>query len=187
LLIPLTARNLGEYGTVIHLLENVNTKSEMDAGSPVSPLTNSVREAIARDHIRYKAVLKAWLMTASVFFILSGGSPWTSSGLMDSIMGRVVDGSIWGRFFAHYLLTLLYTLAIAFSIYRFGLGTSIALAGLVGIILYALNFLVLRLLLNLGGPEADVFLAHIAFSFLTAAAYKGLSVPRVRLPEPQTA
>jgi hypothetical protein len=141
------------------------------------------REYFAEHHLRWKIIVKVWLIVGTIFFILSGGFPWTSSGIMDAVMGRKVPFDFFPTLVLHYAIAFLYTAMLAFVSYRFKPLAGILLGVLVGItVLYGLNYLIFRVWLGIDpSTEPDAFLTHITFASVTSAMYKGMAIPRVKV------
>ncbi len=145
------------------------------------PESMEEREKIAEQGLRWKVVLKVWLIAGTIFFLLTGGFPWASSGLMDAIMGRRTTFPFWETLIYHYALAFIDTVVLCFVVYRFKPLGAILLGVFTGItILYGLNFLIFRTILHFDpATEPDTFLTHLGFSAITCATYKGMSIPRV--------
>jgi hypothetical protein len=146
------------------------------------------REFFAEHHLRWKIILKVWLIVGTLFFILSGGFPWSSSGIMDAVMGRRGPFPFWERVALHYAMAFVDTAALAFVIYRFKPLMGILLGVVFGMtVLYGLNFLIFRIGFGLdGSSEPDAFLTHLVFSSVTSAIYKGMAIPRVKTKTPES-
>lgn len=138
----------------------------------------------ARDHLDMKAVLYAGLVVGILFLFLPRGIPWNSLGLPTEAMGRplfaedttnamIITGIV------QILMALGYTFVVAAVVYRFRMMRAVVLGGLIGLLLYGLNYLVFQFVIP-SAPnrsEAAVLLTHLAFCFIAAGAYKGISVP----------
>jgi hypothetical protein len=140
------------------------------------------REKVSEQRIRWKIVFKVWLISATLFFILSGGFPWTSSGIMDAVMGRKVPFPFLEKLLLHYSIAFFYTAFLAWVVYRFKPLPGIILGFIAGItVLYGINFLLFRVWLKIDpSTEPDAFLTHLVFSSITSALYKGMAIPRVQ-------
>ena len=133
----------------------------------------------ARQHISIAAILKAGLGTGLLFFVVSGGSPWSTAGTMNAIMGRDIPLSFPMLALGHLALSLVYMVVIASAIYRLRTPVAVFVGLAVTMVLYGLNFAIFHLL---GGtmqsPEFRVFLVHFMFGLFASLLYKALSVPR---------
>ena len=133
----------------------------------------------ARQHINIPAVFKAGLGTGLLFFVVSGGSPWSTAGTLNAIMGRDIPLGLGMLILGHFCLSLVYTFIIASAIYRLRIAAAIIVGMLVTMGLYALNFAIFH---ALGGtmqsPEFRVFLVHFVFGLFASLLYKALAVPR---------
>lgn len=141
--------------------------------------TRQHQEWRSRQHIDPVAVLKAGLTAGLVFFILSGGAPWSTAGTMNAIMGRDVSLGIVPLLALHLILSIFYTFIIASVIYRFRTPVATGLGVGVGMALYGINFLVFQALgVAMKSPEFRAFLVHFLFALVASLSYKALSVPK---------
>jgi hypothetical protein len=133
----------------------------------------------SRQQIHWPAVAKASLIAGAVVFFFSGGSPWSTAGTMNAIMGRDLPIAMLLLFVLHFLFAFVYGGIIAAIIYRLRLVLSL-MAGLgTGLALYAVNFAIFHFLtIQMQSPEARAFYVHVTFGLLVSAAYKALSVPK---------
>jgi hypothetical protein len=80
----------------------------------------------------------------------------------------------------HFLLAVIYSLVIAAAVFRLRPLLAVTVAGVVGLGIYALNFIVFRFVF--GYPpvnEIPTAVIHIAFALTVAGAYKALSVHKI--------
>ena len=149
------------------------------------------QEMRSRRHVRYKAVVKSFLIAGTIFFIIfPQGSPWNATGptgLPDAIMGRQLGLPFIVTTLLHYFVAFVYTLILAFAIYRLRIFPAIMLGGGMGFVLYGLNFLLFRNFSGVDrGIEIDTLITHVVFCLVASAAYKALSVPRPRRTDRET-
>jgi hypothetical protein len=137
------------------------------------------------------AAVLAGLIAGGIAWLLSHGIPWFTSGLVSpTLMGRdlkppgVVDP------YASFMTVLTqlgvavaYGLIIAPLVTRLRGLWAMALGGVIGAGLYALNFCVFHLLLGVAwsGAELSVIVTHVVFGMIAAGTYKGLAARRAGL------
>jgi hypothetical protein len=133
----------------------------------------------SRQQVSWKAITQVAFFVGVILFVMSGGSPWSTAGTMNAIMGRDLPVSMFTLVCLHLLLSFVYTAAIAHVIYRLRLVSGI-LAGLAtGMGLYAINYVIFHSMpIQMQSPEGRALFVHFTFSLLASAAYKGASVPR---------
>lgn len=133
----------------------------------------------SRQQVNWKAVASTSLFVGGVLFIMSGGSPWSTAGTMNAIMGRDLPIGFLPLILLHFLLSFLYVTVIAQCIYRLKLVSGVAAGVLVSMGLYAINYAVFHSLpVQMQSPEGRAFFVHVTFALFASAAYKGASVPR---------
>jgi len=144
----------------------------------------------ARHYFDFKAAIYAGLIVGILFLFLPRGIPWTSWGLPTEAMGRSLFGqdSTSAMFLTgtvQIVMAVAYTLIISMVIYRYRMLKAVLIGGLIGIGLYAVNYLFFRFLIPTPGnrSELTVFLTHLSFCFIAAGAYKGISIPKPKLKE----
>jgi hypothetical protein len=110
---------------------------------------------------------------------MSGGSPWSTAGTMNAAMGRDLPLGFFTLLTLHFIISYIYTVAVAHVVYRLGILSGL-LGGLAtGAVLYGFNYAVFHgLATQMQSPEMRVILVHFTFSLFAAAIYKGASVPR---------
>lgn len=146
--------------------------------------TTEHQEWRSRQQLSISAVLKAGLTCGILFFIMSGGSPWSTAGTMNMIMGRDIPvgseaGRFWSLAFWHFILAILYTFLIGLVIYRLRTPTGVAIGVLVGMALYIANVFLFRGLgLTMQSPEFVTWFVHLVFSLFAALLYKAFSLPK---------
>ena len=152
------------------------------------------QDEIAKTRVRLDKAILAGLGVGLIFFFVSRGIPWFSAEIPDAAMGRPLFSGVpdQGAFIrtlgVHFLLALGYALVIGVAVFRLSPWAAVWTGSLVGIGLWAVNFLVFRF--AIGYPpvnETPILLTHIVFGMTTAGAYKALSVPRAaRQERPET-
>jgi hypothetical protein len=146
--------------------------------------TTEHQEWRSRQQLSIPAAIKAGLFCGVLFFIMSGGSPWSTAGTMNMIMGRDIPiaseaSRFWSLAFWHHALSLLYSFAIGFVVYRFRTPAAIPLGLLTGMALYGLNVFLFRALgLTMQSPEFVTWFVHLNFSLFATLIYKAMSVPK---------
>ena len=135
---------------------------------------------------------QAGLIVGVILYLVSRGIPWVGSGMIHpNIMGREVAPSQEGTpmlslgfLVIHLLVSMLYALIIAPIVN--GLRPMVAglAGGVVGLILYFLNYAVFGFLFEdaPGQGEWIVVILHLAFGVIVAETYKGMSRMREELP-----
>jgi hypothetical protein len=133
----------------------------------------------SRQQMSWSAVTKAALVAGAAVFILSGGSPWSTAGTMNAIMGRDLPIGMVPLFVLHFVFAFVYAAVIASVIYRMRLILGLLAGVATGLALYVVNFAAFHFLsTQMQSPEVRAFYVHLSFSLICSAAYKALSVPR---------
>ena len=141
--------------------------------------TTQHQEWRSRQHINVPAVLKAAFATGLLFFIVSGGSPWSTAGTMNAIMGRDVPLSFPLLALGHFGLSLLYMFIIAAVIYRFKTVLAVPIGVGLALALYGANYLLFSAFgAVMQSPEFRAFLVHFMFGLFGSLLYKAMSVPK---------
>lgn len=125
------------------------------------------------------AILKTTLLAGVIFFIMSGGGPWSTAGTMNAIMGRDISLPLQWLLLWHFAVAFSYIWIIAQVIYKLpllpaigvGLGMAIGLYLLNTAVFYGLGF-------TQQSPEGRTFLLHLIFGLIASALYKAFAVPR---------
>jgi hypothetical protein len=139
------------------------------------------QELRARQALSVGAVMKTGFTVGAIFFVMSGGSPWTTAGTMNMIMGRDFDLGFWSLLIGHFAVAFLYTWIIGSIIYRLKTPSAVAVAVLLGVALYGANALAYFALQGKShslGEFVPCFV-HITFSLFAGLLYKAFSVPNV--------
>ncbi len=138
------------------------------------------QELRARQALSPSAVLKTGFGVGLIFFIMSGGSPWTTAGTMNMIMGRDFRIGFFGLLIGHFAVAMLYTWIIGSIIYRLPTPAAVAIGVLVGVALYLANLVIFWSLRgSMQSPEFVTFFVHVTFSLFASLLYKAFSVPKV--------
>jgi hypothetical protein len=135
--------------------------------------------------VNWGMAVVAGLISGLVVWLLSHGTPWFTSGLVSpTFMGRDLKapgavnpaGSLL-TVVAHLAISICYALVIAALVSRFRAIWALGVGALVGLALYALNFVVFTLLWNVNwtGGELPVLVTHVVFALAVAGLYKGLA------------
>jgi hypothetical protein len=120
------------------------------------------------------------LIIGAILFVVPAGGPWMSQEAFISAMGRLISHSWLINLVGHFILSIIYGVITASSIYRLHLGTALFVSVLVGLALYAVNYAVFAAFLGYTSNELHVGIEHVVFCLFYAAAYKAASVPRPR-------
>src|SRR3954470_19170503 len=91
------------------------------------------QELRARQALSVSAVFKTGFAVGAIFFVMSGGSPWTTAGTMNMIMGRDFKVGFTALLIGHFAVSFLYTWIIASIIYRLKTPAAVAVGVLLGI------------------------------------------------------
>lgn len=143
--------------------------------------------------IRWSRAVEAGLIVGAITFLLSRGIPWVGSGLINpAVMGRELTpghapgGSLFLEALAiHFGLSVVYALIIAPIVHGFRTWVAGAVGGLVGLVLYFINYAVAGMIMDMDGQrEWSCVVLHIVFGIICAEAYKGFV--RRRPAEPLT-
>ena len=132
-----------------------------------------------------KALLSG-LAVGVIFFFVSRGIPWFSAEIPDAAMGRALFSGVPGQgafveaLALHFVLAVIYALLITAFIYRLDPFPATLTGGLIGLALYAINYLLFHFAFGFSGSnESAVAITHAAFGLAVAGAYKAISVRRV--------
>jgi hypothetical protein len=132
----------------------------------------------ARQQVDWRAIVKASMAAGGILFIMSGGSPWSTAGTMNAIMGRDLPLGFVTLLVLHLVTAFIYTAIIAHVIYRLRLLAALATGVVVALLLYGVNYAIFHALpVHMQSPEGRAFLVHVAFGLMASAIYKGASVP----------
>ena len=124
--------------------------------------------------------MAAGLIPGVVLLILPHATPWEGLTVFTpAIIGRQVPASwgmnVFGVVVIHLALSLVYGLIISLSVMSARQMRALLVGGVVGLVLYALNLLVVSLWIpGLRTDEVPVVLTHLVFGLVAAGAYRGL-------------
>jgi hypothetical protein len=150
-------------------------------------MTIEAQEETSKLMFRWKAALYAGLGVGLIFFLVSRGIPWFSAEIPDAVMGRSLFGAVpldqWYILLVliHFAVSILYACVVAAAVYKLDPMPAVLAGGAIGVVLYALNYLLFRFVF--GHPpvsEIIVLVVHVAFCLAVAAMYKALAVEKVR-------
>ncbi|SRR6266851_8490899 len=138
-------------------------------------------EPEAKGHIQqWPAAFGAGLIAGAILLIVPRGSPWSSVTFFSPVvMGRALRPglemplvSLW---LIHLAVSVLYGLIISRIIAALTQSRAILTGGVIGLVLYVLNLLVISLAWpEMRGNEVSALFTHIVFGLLAAGAYRGL-------------
>ena len=132
----------------------------------------------ARQAVNWTAVMQTAFFVGGITFVMSGGSPWSTGGTMNAIIGRDVPWSLPLVLFGHFVASFLLSAVIALCVYRLHLIPALIVGAFVGL---GLSWVSREIFENLGwimqSPEIRARMTHFAFGLFGAAVYKGASVP----------
>jgi hypothetical protein len=135
----------------------------------------------SRQKLDLAAVFKAAFGCGMIFFVMSGGSPFSTSGTMNMVMGRELQIPFLGLLVGHFAMSLLYTFIIAVCIYRFPASVGVPLGVAVGIGLYLVNTVIFQTIgFEMPNKEFVTFFVHVVFSLFASLLYKAFSIPKVQ-------
>jgi hypothetical protein len=138
------------------------------------------QEMRARRAVNLGAALKVGAGLGVLLFVFSGGTPWTSGGTMNAVLGRPMPWPWFAVAAAHFGLCLAYMAVLANVIYRFKLIAAIGAGILTALGLFALNWGVFGMLMGFTEDVANgrALVAHIIFGLFGTVIYKAIAVPR---------
>lgn len=137
----------------------------------------------------WKVVGYTGLIVGTIFLLATGGDPWGFSAFVrPMVMGReivpasTVAGELnFGYLGLHYLLSMLFVLAMAPFLSRLLIGRALCVGLLFGFLFYAGNrFAFTHIEVATRSGEAKVLVTNLCFGLLAAAVYRGLIRGRPR-------
>jgi len=149
---------------------------------------DEVRTYPAERPVQWATGLKAAVAIGIIFWLVTRGIPWATSGLVSpTVMGREIKSPDTIDFGAaslasalHLLSAVIYGLIMMPLIHRFPYSNAWLIGAALGILLYLINLAAFALF---GGSpysrELPVFITHLAFGIIFTGAYKGLVKRRV--------
>ena len=137
-----------------------------------------------RRAVDFNAAMNAGLLIGLLLALFPRGSPWGGMTFFSpTVMGRTLTelGSAFVLSLgAHLALSIGYAIIIGLIVDKLGRVKAVIAGGIVGALLFLLNWAVFKFLVTDGTTrESLVLFTHIAFGLMTAGAYKGLSKPPV--------
>jgi hypothetical protein len=143
-------------------------------------------EAVAPGRLQWGAALGGGFIAGLVLLIIPRGSPWASLTFFSpAIMGRAVPAGmmmplpfVWA---VHLGLSLIYGIIVSASIGGLDRYRAVLVGGMIGAVLYLLNWLIVSLLWPSWavGNQVPVIFTHVVFGLIAAGAYRGLLRRRV--------
>ena len=135
--------------------------------------------------IDWGAAVLAGVIGGAIDWLLSHGIPWFTSGLITpTFMGREIQ-SLAGRdgygtammLLAQVAVGIGYALVLAPVVTHLRGIWAISLGGLLGLVLYAINFGVFHFVTRAewSGSEGSVIVSHVVFGMIVAGIYKGIA------------
>ena len=132
----------------------------------------------ATQQVSWRAIFSTTLFVGGICFVMSGGSPWSTAGTMNAIMGRDVPWHFSALLVGHFIASFVYATVIAHAVYRFHWAVGTIIGAFVGV---GLNLVSHEIFTSLGwvmqSPELRAVFTSITFGLFGAAVYKGASVP----------
>jgi predicted histidine transporter YuiF (NhaC family) len=137
-----------------------------------------------RRAVDFNAAMSAGLLVGLLIALFPRGSPWSGMTFFSpAVMGRTLTEmreSFVLSLGAHLALSVGYAIIIGLIVDKLRRVKAVIAGGIVGAVLFLLNWAVFRFLVTDGSTrDSLVLFTHIAFGLMTAGAYKGLSRPPV--------
>lgn len=138
--------------------------------------TPEQQEARACRQVSWNAVIKTSLYMGAFLFIFSGGTPWTSGGVANGILGRAVPGMPWILVaIGHFVACFVCIAIIAHIIYPLrAWWAGVIVGGAVSLALYGVNYVFFA---SHDRGDLRAFGAHLILGLFGSAIYKAMSVP----------
>ena len=134
--------------------------------------------------VQWGTGIKAALAIGAIFWLVSRGIPWASSGLVSpTVMGREIKhpgdlnfGLAGLAITLHLLCAMIYGAVMMPLIHRFAYSNAWLLGAALGVVMYFVNMAAFAAFGNFApySRETPVFLTHLAFGIVFTGAYKGL-------------
>jgi hypothetical protein len=129
--------------------------------------------------VQWGYALASGIIAGLVLLIVPRGSPWSNlTFFTPTVMGRsalATQTSVAGFWLVHVLISAFYGLLISLTVARLAQFRAILVGGLIGFVLYLLNFAVVNWFMpEYRGNEISVLFTHIVFGLVAAGAYRGL-------------
>jgi hypothetical protein len=134
----------------------------------------------ARRAVNLSAALKVGAGLAVLLFVFAGGTPWTSGGTMNAVLGRPMPWPWLAVAATHFVLCVAYMFVIANVVYRFKLIAAIGAGLLTALALFAVNWGVFGMMMGFNSDIANgrALVAHLIFGLFGTVIYKAVAVPR---------
>jgi hypothetical protein len=133
----------------------------------------------ARQEVSVAAIFKAGTAVGAALFIFSGGTPWSTAGTANAVMGRMLGLPYVWMLVVHMALAWIYMGILAMAIYRLHVLPAIAAGVGVSLGLYIANWLLVSPFVPGGSvEEMRVLLVHVVFGIFGSVTYKALAVPK---------
>jgi hypothetical protein len=134
----------------------------------------------ARQAVNMQAAFKVGAGLGAFLFLFAGGTPWTSGGTMNAVLGRPMPWPWYAIFAVHFALCIVYMVVLANVVYRFKLIAAIGAGIFTSLVLYAFYWVVFAMTMGYNHDIANgrALVAHVMFGLLGTAIYKAVSVPR---------
>ena len=130
-------------------------------------------------HLQWGPAFKAVLIAGAILLIVPRVSPWSSLTSFDpAIIGRSLPVGLASGipvWLIHLVVSVIYGLCVSLVVVRFRSFGAVFAGGVVGLVLYGLNLLVISLIWpQMRGNEAWIIVTHFVFGAIAAGAYRGL-------------
>lgn len=150
----------------------------MRGGDLVFMESRAHQEWRSRQQFSWRAAWNTALCVGGITFIISGGSPWSTAGTMNAIVGRDVPWSFPAILFGHFVVSFAYAVCIGLAIYRLRVFAALFVGTAVALLLSVVSREVFSTLgWVMQSPEIRAVLTHLVFGLFASAVYKGASVP----------
>lgn len=141
--------------------------------------------------VQWGTGVKAALAIGAIFWLVSRGIPWASSGLVSpTVMGREIkypgelNFAVAGLAISlHLLCAVIYGVVMMPLIHRFVYSNAWLVGAALGVVMYFVNMAAFAMFGNFApySREMPVFLTHLAFGIVFTGAYKGLVQRRIAI------
>ncbi|HWD93372.1 MAG TPA: hypothetical protein VG938_13600 [Verrucomicrobiae bacterium] len=137
-------------------------------------------EPVEKSRWHFVPAIAAGLIAGFVLLVLPHASPWEGlTSFTPAVLGRVIPATwnvpILGVVIMHLVLSLIYGFIVSLVVINIRELRAVFIGGLVGLVLYFLNLLVVSFCLpELRGNEVSIFVTHVVFGLIAAGVYRGL-------------
>jgi uncharacterized membrane protein YagU involved in acid resistance len=158
----------------------------------------SVAQRSRSTSIDWRAAVWSGIIAGAIFMVLEmvmvpvflGDSPWAPPRMIAAIaMGEGVlpppatfdPGILMAAMVVHFILSIVFTVILGFSIARMGFGASLAAGAVFGLLLYLVNFYGFTAVFPWFAMARNwvSVVAHIGFGLVAAWSYKRLASPAI--------